>query len=105
MSELSINRDQGMTPDRPLLIPMVPVPECSLTQIKIDSTDLRAMYGLDIVIAHDGSRLERVIALADAVVRARPEELTLWNITTGQFVSVVSMGQKFISEVPARGDL
>lgn len=105
MTELSVNRDKGMVPGRPLLIPMVPAPECSLIQIKIDSTDLRALYGLDIVIAHDGSRLQRVIALADALVRARPEELTLWNITTGQFLSVVSMGQKFISEVPPRGDL
>jgi hypothetical protein len=92
LTELSMNRDKGMVPGRPLLIPMVPAPECSLIQIKVDSTDLRAMFGL-------------VIALTDAVVRAKPEELTLWNIVTGQFLSVVSMGRKFIAEVPPREDL
>src|SRR4030067_76294 len=105
LTELSMNRDKGMVPGRPLLIPMVPAPECSLIQIKVDSTDLRAMFGLDIVIAHDGSRHDRVIALADAVVRAKPDELTLWNIVTGQFLSVVSMGRKYIAEVPPRGAL
>jgi hypothetical protein len=106
LTELSTNRDKGMVPDRPLIIPMVPVPEeCPLIQIKVDSTDLRAMFGLDIVIAHDSSRPERIIALTDAVVRAKPGELTLWNIVTGQFLSVVSMGRKFIAEVPPREDL
>lgn len=106
MTELSVNRDKGMVPDRPLLIPMVPTPGCSLIQIKINSTDLRALYGLDIVIAYDnGSYVDRIIALVDAIVRAGPAELTIWNITTHRFLSVVSMGRRFFSEVPPRDDL
>lgn len=105
MTELSVNRDKGMVPGQALLIPMVPTPKCSMIQIKIDSTDLRALWGLDIVIAYDeGIRDERVIALADAVVRAQPDDLTFWNIKTGRFLSVVVRGKISISEIPPRYD-
>jgi len=99
LTELSTNRDKGMVPGRPLLIPMVPSPECSLIQIKIDSTDLRAMFGLDVVIAHDGSKPDRIIALTDAIMRAGVASLAIWNVEDKQFISVVYACKKYIAHV------
>jgi hypothetical protein len=104
-TELNKNREKGLVPGLPLVIHTTKTPECGLLRLKIDTTDLRSLYGLDIVIAHDGTRTEKVLALADAIVRAQPGELELWNVGTGQFVSIVSMGKKYISIVPPRGDI
>ena len=104
LTELSAARVQGMTPSGAVLIALAPAEKCPLVRIKIDSTDLRSLIGLDVVVAHSGRQPGKTIALVDAIVRAKPDELTVWNVETNQHVSVISMGRKFIREVPPRED-
>jgi hypothetical protein len=99
MTELNINRDRGMVPDMPLIIPMVPTPECTLIQIKIDSTDLRGLFGLDVVIAHDGKSTKRIFELMDNVMRAGVANLALWDVKRKHFISIVYACEKFIAHV------
>ena len=105
IDQLAEHRRKDMMPTLPLIIALAPIPELEMIRLKIDTTDLHPLYGLDIVIAHDGSRPERLVNLADAIVKAEPDELLFWNVLTNQQVSVVSMGQKYIREVPPRDDL
>lgn len=105
VTELAEHRDKGMAPMVPLIVALAPIPYLEMIRLKIDSTDLHALYGLDIIIAHDGTKPERLINLANAIVKAEPDELLFWNVLNNQQVSVVSMGQKFIREVPSREEL
>lgn len=104
LTELAAARAQGMTPSGPVLIALTPAEKCPIVRVKLDSPDLRSLIGLDVVVAHSGRQYGKTIALVDAIVRAKPEELTVWNVETNQHVSVVSMGRKFISVVPPRED-
>ena len=105
VAELAEHRNKGMAPVLPLIVALAPIPDLEMIRLKIDSTDLHALYGLDIIIAHDGTRPERLINLASAIVKAEPDELLFWNVLNNRQVSVVSMGQKFIHIVPSREDL
>lgn len=105
LTELAAARAQGMTPSGAILIALTPAEKCQLVRVKLDSADLRSLIGLDVVVAHSGRQLGKIVALVDAIVRAKPQELTVWNVETNQHVSVISMGRKFISEVPPRDDI
>ena len=104
LSELAAARAHGKTPNSAVLIAMVPAEKCQLVRVKLDSSDLRSLIGLDVVVAHGGKQIGKTMALVDAIIRAQPEELTVWNVVNNQHVSVISMGRKFISEVPPRED-
>lgn len=105
ISELAAARATGLVPRGAVLIALTAPRPNAMTRVKLDSRDLRPLAGLDVVVAYD-SRISsaRMVAIADAIVRAGPEELELWNVETNQFLSVVSLGQKFIREVPPRED-
>jgi hypothetical protein len=105
VAELAEHRHEGVIPILPLIVALAPIPDLKMIRLKIDTTDLHPLYGLDIIIAHDGSKPERLVNLAAAIVKAEPDELLFWNVQTNQQVSVVSMGRKFIREVPSREDL
>lgn len=105
VTELGKHRIKGATTRLPLIVALTPIPELNMIRLKIDSTDLYPLFGLDVIVAHDGSRPERLINLAASIVKAEPEEFMFWNVLDNRQVSVVSMGQKFIREVPPREDL
>jgi hypothetical protein len=105
ITELAEHRDKGAIPGLPLIVALAPIPDINMIRLKIDSTDLHPLFGLDIIVAHDGNRPERLVNLAAAIVKAEPDELLFWNVLDGRQVSIVSMGQKFIREVPSREEL
>lgn len=106
LSDLAAARANGLVPKGAILIALAAPPPHAMTRVKIDGRDLRALTGLDVVVAF-GSRSSsnRLVALADAIARVGPQELEFWNVESNRFVAVVSLGQKFIHEVPPREDV
>lgn len=98
--DLEAMRLRGQAPDLLVLsvigrLRNVPAPVMVVT----GREDPRLFAGLHVVIAHGGERPDHVIELADRLMRAGVPELEAWSVFEGLWVSIVSLGQKYLARV------
>ncbi len=98
-------RQRGMRPDGHVIVSLVGgIPGHNCVVIKederLDSQDWRGFVDLDVVIAHVGKRIGRTVSALNYLAMARVRELEAWNVSTGQWLSVVAFHEKRISAVP-----
>jgi len=101
LDSLSEIRRKGEVPKGLIVISLVnalDLENCTVF-LRPDDDDFRVFLGLDVEIVHNGAMIGFILDLADKLIQAGVETLSLTNIETQQRVLAVWCGEKDIADI------